>query len=361
MSVPSDRGKVLVTGATGHLGANLVRRLLQDGRDVRVLVRPGSDPGGVQGLAVERATGDLRDEAALVAATRGCESVFHCAALVSTIQGTPAHKREIYESNVIGTKNLLAAAARAEVARVVVSGSFSAVGFDPERPSEPSNEASSFYPFARHLPYAHTKVLVEHECWKAALRGLDVLVCTSTAILGPNDYRPSRMGQVLLKFANKKLHAYVSGGFEFVAARDIVEGHVLAMKRGRTGERYIVSSRFVTMDEIMDQFQALTGRPKPRRLPSSIVYGVARAGNAVLTRFFPKVEQLMTPDAILLLRTRRHADTTKARRELGFQPTALEDALRLAYEDFGRRGLIPTSRTIYVPAPARAQASLDLS
>ena len=163
MSVPSDRGKVLVTGATGHLGANLVRRLLDDGRDVRVLLRPNTDPGGVDGLAVERVTGDLRDAAALAAATRGCESVYHCAANVSTIQGGPAHKRDIYESNVIGTKNLLAAAMRAEVARVVVTGSFSAVGFDPERPSDPSNESAPFYPFARHLPYAHTKVLVEHE------------------------------------------------------------------------------------------------------------------------------------------------------------------------------------------------------
>jgi nucleoside-diphosphate-sugar epimerase len=329
--------KVLVTGAAGHLGANLVRRLVDDGEDVRAALRSEADTKTLETLPVEHVVGDLRDRDFVRRATSGCARVYHCAANVSTIQGDAAHKREIYDSNVIATKNVLEGAMRAGVARVVVTGSFSAVGFDPNHPSEPSDESVTFYPFARHLPYAHTKVLVEHECWKAALRGQDVVVCTSTAILGPNDFKPSRMGRVLLDFANRRLRAYVPGGFEFVAARDIVDGHVLAMNRGRTGEKYIISTGHTTMDEIMAMFSEITGARRPPRLPSGLVYAVVRAS----TSLFPRVERLMTPDAILLLRSARRADTTKARTELGFVPGDLREAVRLAYEDFARRGLAP--------------------
>jgi nucleoside-diphosphate-sugar epimerase len=329
--------KVLVTGAAGHLGANLVRRLVADGADIRALLRAEADAKTLEGLPVEHLIGDLRDADVARRAAAGCSRVFHCAANVSTIQGDDAHKRAIYDSNVIGTKNILEAAMHVGCARVVVTGSLSAVGFDPDRPSAPSDETVPFYPFGRHLPYAHTKVLAEHEAWKAALRGLDVVVCTSTAILGPNDFRPSRMGQVLLDFAHRRLPAYVPGGFEFVAARDIVQGHVLAMERGKKGEKYIVSTGFMTMDEMMRTFAEVTGVRKPPRLPSGLVYGVAR----VSARLFPSAERLMTPDAILLLRTERRADTSKARRELGFVPSDLGDTVRLAYEDFARRGLVP--------------------
>lgn len=344
-----DAGKILVTGATGHLGANLVRRLVDRGADVRAMLRPSSDDAAVAGLPIEVIRADLRDRSALSRAVEDCRMIFHPAANVSTLQGDDAHKRDIWETNVIGTKNLLAAAAEAGVGRVVVTGSLSATGYDPEDTSRPMDEEAPFYPFVRHLPYAHTKVLVEHECLRAALRGLDVVICTSTAILGPNDYVPSRMGKLLLDFAHGRLPAYISGGFEFVAARDIVEGHVLAMERGKTGEKYVVSTRFATLDEIMDIFEAVTGARKPRRLPTAVLYGAAFVSDVVLRRLFPRSEQLITPDAVLLLRTQRHADTSKARRELGFVPTDLAGAVRLAYEDFVRRGLVHRRRTSAAP------------
>ncbi|HEV3116288.1 MAG TPA: NAD-dependent epimerase/dehydratase family protein, partial [Gemmataceae bacterium] len=124
---------ILVTGSTGHLGANLVRRLLNDGSEVRVLLRPQSDNRSLDGLEVERVYGDLRDPEACRAAVRGCEQIHHCAAKVSTLDGDRRHKQEIFACNVLGTRNLLAAALRAGVGRVVVTGSFSAVGHDPAR------------------------------------------------------------------------------------------------------------------------------------------------------------------------------------------------------------------------------------
>ena len=197
---------VLVTGGSGHLGANLVRRLLDDGQAVRVLMRPESDNRGLDGLSVERAPGDLRDLPAVRAAVAGCTQVYHCAAKVSTAR---RGEREIFACNVIGTRHVLQAARESGVSRVVVSGSFSAVGHDPARPSD---ETVPFYPFGPVLPYSWSKMLVEHECLKAGAEGLDVVVAISCAIIGPNDFKPSRMGRTLVDFAGGRLRAYVPGG-----------------------------------------------------------------------------------------------------------------------------------------------------
>ena len=236
-------GKILVTGAAGHLGANLVERLLADGHDVRVLLREGSDNRAMDGRKVEKVYGDLRQLDAVKAAVRGVDRVFHCAAMVSTLQGSEAHKREVFDCNVLGTKNLLRACIDAGVGRVVATGSFSATGYDPDDSQKAASEQVPFYPFADHLPYGRTKVLAEHECLRALAEGLDVVMCTSTAIVGPNDYKPSRMGQTLLDYANGKLAAYIPGGFEFVEASDMVDGHIRAMALGRSGQKYTIASK----------------------------------------------------------------------------------------------------------------------
>jgi len=324
---------VLVTGGSGHLGANLVRRLLDEGQQVRVLERVGGGGEALAGLDVEVVGGDLRDAAAVPGAVRGCRRVYHCAAKVSSAEG---QQREIYASNVLGTRHLLGAALAEGVERVVVTGSFSAVGHDPTRPSD---ESVPVDPFARLLPYQRSKVAVEHECLKAVVEGLDVVIATSCAILGPHDYKPSRMGQLMLDFARGRLRAYVPGGFEFVAARDIVQGHRLAMDKGRTGHKYIFSTAFKTVDELMAVYEDVTGRRRPRlRLPGPVMTGLAEAVNFFVMRFAPDVEPRFTPGAVRILRMHRRADITKARTELGYQPSSVEEAVREAYEDFVRRG-----------------------
>ena len=325
--------RVFVTGGSGHLGANLVRRLLDEGQQVRVLERVGGGGEALAGLDVEVVGGDLRDAAAVRGAVRGCRRVYHCAAKVSSAEG---QQREIYASNVLGTRHLLRAALAEGVERVVVTGSFSAVGHDPTRPSD---ESVPVDPFARLLPYQRSKVAVEHECLKAVVEGLDVVIATSCAILGPHDYKPSRMGQLMLDFARGRLRAYVPGGFEFVAARDIVQGHRLAMDKGRTGHKYIFSTAFKTVDELMAVYEDVTGRRRPRlRLPGPVMTGLAEAVNFFVMRFVPDVEPRFTPGAVRILRMNRRADITKARTELGYQPSSVEEAVREAYEDFVRRG-----------------------
>lgn len=348
-------GKVFVTGAAGHLGANLVRRLLADGRDVRVLLREGSDNGAIDGLPVERVYGDLRDGERLARQMRGCRLAYHCAALISTLNATREAEREIFDCNVLGTRNLLRAALEHAYDRVVVTGSFSAVGYDARDPSRPANEEDVFYPFDEVLPYGRTKVQVEHEVLKAVAEGLDAVVATSCAIVGPHDHKPSRMGRTLLDFALGRLSAYPDGGFEFVAARDVVEGHVRAMHRGRRGQKYILSTEFQTVDALMDVFEEVSGRPRPRlRLPGPLMSGIASVTSLVLDAVAPSVPRRFTPAAVRFLRSRRRADTTKARVELGYRPTSVRAAIHEAYADFARRGLVPPRASSRGAAPRRA-------
>ena len=349
--------RTLVTGASGHLGLNLVHRLLADGVSVRVLVH--HDEHGLEGLEVERARGDIRDPETLTAAVRGCDRVYHCAALVSTIYGDARHRRHVFDCNVRGTRHVLDAALRAGVERVVVTGSFSAVGYHLHDPSAPADESVPFYPFHRAMPYEHSKVLSELESLRAVARGLDVVMATSCAILGGNDFVPSRMGRALCDFANGRIRTYVPGGFEFVSARDIVAGHVLAMQRGRPGEKYILSTRFATLDEILDLFVRVTGVAKPRlRLPSWVMAVCAGVASPLLSHLFPHIPQRLTPGAIRLLRLRRRADIAKAERELGYRPTDIESAIEEAYAFHHARGAItnPAARAPGASALSAAAA-----
>jgi nucleoside-diphosphate-sugar epimerase len=332
---------ILVTGGSGHLGANLVRRLLDSGDAVRVLVRDDSDDAALEGLDVERVRGDLRDPTSVRPAVRGCSRVYHCAAKVSNADG---QEREIYESNVLGTRNLLQAALASGVGRVVVTGSFSAVGHDPSRPVD---ESVPVDPFKVVLPYQRSKVAAEHECLKAVVEGLDVVMATSCAILGPNDFKPSPMGRLLLDFANGRLRAFIPGGFEFVAARDIVEGHLLAMAKGRTGQKYIFSTEFKTVDELMAIYEAVTGRSRPRlRLPAPAMLGLAHVTSFLWRRLAPGRPQRFTPGAVRILGMRRRADITKARTELGYEPTTIRQAIEEQYRFFVARGWIRAPRPL---------------
>ena len=331
-STATHPAPVLVTGAAGHVGANLVRRLLDDGIRVRVLLRQQDNNQALDGLDVERVWADIRYLDATRRALEGCQGVYHVAAKISTIDGNNAHRREVFECNVLGTRNVLQAAREHEAGRVVVTGSFSAVGYDLDDPSAPSDETMQFYPMERTMPYERSKILVEHECLRAVARGQDVIVATCCAVVGGADFFPSRLGRTLCDYTNGKLRAYVDGGFEFVAARDIVEGHLLCMEKGRCGEKYIFSSEYQTISDILDLYQEVSGIARPnRRIPTSLMYGFSEVASFYLSRFHPEFPQRFTPGAIRLLKKRRHANLAKAKQELGYQPTSILDAVHEAY------------------------------
>ncbi|MDE0065116.1 MAG: NAD-dependent epimerase/dehydratase family protein [Gammaproteobacteria bacterium] len=352
--ISEPRHPVLVTGSSGHVGANLVRRLLDDGVRVRVLSRRESGNEALDGLDVERAHADIRDLDATRRALEGCAGVYHCAAMVSTIDGNRAHRRELFECNVLGTRNVLQAARETGAGRVVVTGSFSAVGYDLDDPSAPSDESMPFYPMERTMPYERSKVLVEHECLRAAAIGQDVVIATCCAVVGGADYLPSRLGRTLCDYANGKLHAYVDGGFAFVAARDIVAGHLLCMRHGRSGEKYIFASEYKTISDILDLYEEATGIPRPhRRIPAPIMYAFSEVASFYLSRFHPNFPQRFTPGAIRLLKMRRRANIDKARQELGYRPTSIRAAVREAYAfHYGRNAIRNPDARPPSPVPA---------
>lgn len=356
--MPAKDAPILVTGAAGHVGANLMHRLVEEGHRVRALLRRGENEEAVDGLhGVEKAYGDLRDKRSLQDAVEGCRRVFHVASMVSTIDGDAEHRRVLYETNVLGTRHLMQAAKKTGVERFVLTSSFSAVGYDLDETSKPADETMQFYPYHRAMPYERSKVLQEHELLKMCVEGLDALIVTSCAVIGGHDYLPSRMGTTLCKFANRQLNVYSPGGFEFVAARDIVDGHVRAMERGRTGQKYIVATQFLDFDHIFDMLEEITGAPRPKiRVPAKALLPLAEVTSWLVTRLDPKKQQLLTPGAIRRLQLRRHADTSKAQRELGFRPSSMRDAFMEAYAFHWSRGAIvhpgakppedvPTTRT----------------
>ncbi len=332
---------VFVTGSAGHVGANLVRRLIQDGFRVRVLLRHEDNNEGLENLAVERRYGDIRELHSITNAMEGCQGVYHVAAKISTIEGNLAHRREIFECNVYGTRNVLKAARETAAGRVVVTGSFSAVGYNLDNPSAPSDETLQFYPMVRTMPYERSKSLVEHECWRAAAQGQDVIVATCCAVIGAADFLPSRLGRTLCDYTNGKLRAYIDGGFEFVAARDIVEGHLLCMRYGRSGEKYIFSSEYKTISEILDLFEEVSGIARPaRRVPAPVMLAFSEIASFYLSRFHPSFPQRFTPGAIRLLKQCRHANLEKAKRDLGYQPTSIRAAVHEAYAFHHQRNAI---------------------
>ncbi len=357
----ASKPPVLVTGGSGHVGANLIQRLLSDGVPVRVLLRKESRNEAFDGVDVERAYADITDLDSTTRAIDGCRGVYHCAAKVSTIDGNLVHRREIFESNVLGTRNVLQAAREVQAGRVVVTGSFSAVGYDLDDPSAPSDESMQFFPMERTMPYERSKVLVEHECLRAVALGQDVVIATCCAVVGGHDYVPSRLGRTLCDYANRKLGAYVDGGFAFVAVRDIVNGHLLCMNQGRTGEKYIFATEYKTISDILDLYEEVTGVPRPRlKMPSSIMYVLSEIASSYLSRFHPNVLQRFTPGAIRLLKMQRHANIDKAKNELGYQPTSILSAVHEAYAfHYGRNKITNPNANLPLSQVDPAETSVE--
>ncbi|EDM81912.1 nucleoside diphosphate sugar epimerase family protein [Plesiocystis pacifica SIR-1] len=349
------KGTILVTGASGHVGNNLVRRLLEEGCAVRALVQPGANDRGLEGLDIERTPGDLRDLDSLRRALDGVTRVFHVAAKISTATSNPAEQRELYAINVLGTRDLLRASLDAGVERVVLTGSFSATGFDLDDPSQPSAEGLPFYPFryaqgGGPMAYAHTKALAEHQALVFAAEGLDVVIATSCGCIGPHDYLPSRMGGTLCDYIDGRQRAYVDGGFSWIRARDIADGHLLAMARGRSGQKYVFATGFLTLGELFRTAGEVAGVDHPLvELPFEFVNRVAKVYSGTLARFFPKASQRLTPGSLAVLRMRRRVDSSKAQRELGFEPTELRTAIAEAVEFFAREGMVRRASAVSVP------------
>ncbi|RLC72220.1 MAG: NAD-dependent dehydratase [Chloroflexi bacterium] len=330
----SGKPKALVTGATGFIGANLVRELLRQGFKVRALVRKESDRRNIEGLDMELAFGDLREPQSLEKALDGCEVLFHVAALYTFWVPRP---EVMYEINVKGTENLLRAALRKGIKKVVYTSTESTIGVD--RKTGLGNENLFAHPEELTNHYKRSKFLAEKVALHMSEEGLPVVVVNPTTPVGPYDIKPTPTGQFILSFLNRRLPAYVNTGLNLVNVEDVARGHVLALERGRPGERYLLGNENLTFREILRMLGWLTGIRPPRiRLPLFLALATG-----YLSEMWGRLRgknPWVTVEAVRAARWFRFFDCSKAVRELGFSPTPVEEGLEKAVKWFRANGYV---------------------
>lgn len=315
---------ILVTGASGFLGWHVARAVLDRGYKVRALLRPGSR---VDDLPIEPAAGDLRDPDSLTHAICGCGVIFHVAADYRLWSKDP---RELYRSNVDGTRNLLSAAAKTGVERVVYTSTVGCIGI-PHGGIGDETTPVSLSDMVGH--YKRSKFMAEEVALQFARNGLDVTLVNPTAPIGEHDLKPTPTGKMVLDYLNGNMPAFIDTGLNVVDARDTAQGHLLALERGRTGERYILGSENLTLAQILQVLARITGRKAPTaRIPYAVAYaaGLFSTGWAELTGRPPRVPL----EGVRMARKKMWVTHAKAARELGFCPQPAEVALRNAVESY---------------------------
>jgi dihydroflavonol-4-reductase len=327
----------LVTGATGFLGSHVARQLLARGERVRVLARPQNDRRALEGSGAEIVEGDLRDAASLDRAVAGTSRVFHVAADYRLWAPDP---REIYESNVTGTRNLLEAARRAGVERFIYTSTVATVAVDrPELPSEATQ--SSLDEMVGH--YKRSKWLAEKEVLEAAKSGFPAIVVMPTTPVGPGDWKPTPTGKIILDFLNGKMPGYVETGLNFVGVEDAAAGHLLAAEKGRLGERYLIGAENLTLKQLLDILARITGRPAPRlRIPHSVALAVAYA-DTLISRLRGRAPQIPV-EGVKIARHMMFVDCSRAQRELGFVAGSVAAALERAVQWYEEHGYVKARR-----------------
>lgn len=319
---------VLVTGASGFLGWHIAHALAERGDTVRALCRPGSQ---IRELTVERVEGDLRDPESLKRAVTGCGLVFHAAA---DYRLWTRNSADLYHSNVEGTRNLLEAAEQAGVDRIVYTSTVGCIGMPKNHPGDEDTPVS-IGEMVGH--YKRSKWLAEQVALEKARQGLPVVIVNPTAPVGDHDWKPTPTGKIILDFLRDRLPAFVDTGLNLVDARDTAQGHLLAAYRGRVGERYILGSENLTLEQILGTLALITGKKAPKiKLPYAVAYatGVVTTAWANLTG----KEPLAPLEGVKMARKKMFVTHAKAARELGFSPGESDAALRRAVNWFCQNG-----------------------
>jgi dihydroflavonol-4-reductase len=324
----------LVTGATGFIGANIVRVLLDAGETVRVLVRRESAALNIDGLPIDIAYGDLRDAASLRAALDGCDTLYHAAAHYSL--WTP-QVDAVYASNVDGTVNVLQAALACGVERVVYTSSVATLAASPD--GTPVDET---HPLALDQAVGHykrSKILAEQQAMRLCEEGLPLVVVQPSAPVGPWDVKPTPTGKIVVDFLRGKIPAYLDTGLNLIDVRDVAQGHLLAARHGVIGERYILGHCNLSLQAILEQLAEVSGLRAPRfRIP----YGAALAaayvseGLSALIRRPPAVPLV----GVRLARYPMYFTAQKAVRELGLPQSPIREALQRAVQWFREHGYV---------------------
>ena len=327
----------LVTGAAGFLGSHVTRQLLARGEEVRVLIRASSSNRAISDLPLEYVTGDLRDPVSLERAMKGVQRVFHVAA---DYRLWAKRSQDIYDSNVGGTKNLLAAAKAAGVSQLIYTSTVATIAVDrPELPNEFTD--SKLEEMIGH--YKRSKWMAEQEALKAAKEGLPVVVAMPTTPVGPWDWKPTPTGKIILDFLNGKMPGYVETGLNFVGAEECAAGHLLVAERGKVGERYMLGAENLTLKEMLDTLAKITNLPAPgMKIPHGVALGVAYV-ESTLSRLVGREPQIPV-EGVKIAQHKMFVDCSRAQKELGFQPGSVAAALERAVRWYQMNGYVKPRR-----------------
>jgi len=321
-----------LTGATGFVGSHVARALSDQGADLRLLVRANSNLKNVEDIKAELVTGDLRDPASLEKGIAGCEVVFHVAADYRLWVRDPD---EMYRSNVEGTRAILEAARKNRVRRVVYTSSVATMGFANGKPAEENSPVSLDNMIG---PYKRSKFKAEQVAIEAARAGQDVVIVNPSTPVGECDIKPTPTGRIVVDFLKRKFPAYVDTGLNLVDVKECALGHISALEKGRTGERYILGGENLTLKQILDKLASITGLPSPTiRVPYVLALATGVVDEIVTGRIRGR-EPRATIDAVRMGRKKMFVSSAKAERELGWKRAPVDDALRRAADWFRANG-----------------------
>jgi dihydroflavonol-4-reductase len=325
--------RAFVTGGTGFVGANLIRLLLAQGYEVRALVRPGSLGQNLQDLPVEWVKGSLGDPD-LADRLRGCQVLFHVAAHYSLWQ---KDKALLYRSNVLGTRQILASARQAGIERVIYTSSVAALGVGEGGQAVSEDHQS---PVAQLIgAYKQSKYWAEQEAHHAVTLGQDVVIVNPSTPIGPWDVKPTPTGEIILRFLRRQMPAYVETGLNWIDVRDVAWGHLLALDKGKTGDRYILGHQNLSLKAILDELAIITGLAAPKlTVPLWLPLTVAWLEENLLSSLgrMPSVPI----DGVRMSAHAMYYDATKAVTELGLPQSPIREALRDAVDWFVSHGYV---------------------
>lgn len=324
--------RALVTGANGFVGAHVARALLERGREVRAMARGASDLRALAAIDCEIVIGDLRDPDSVARAVAGCAEVYHVAADYRLWAPDPA---PMYAANVGGTRNVIAAAGRAGVGRVVYTSTVGALGIGADGIGREDTPVSLGDMIG---PYKRSKFIAEQAALEAARAGAPVVIVNPSTPIGALDFKPTPTGRIIVDFLNRRIPAYVATGLNLVCVEDVARGHVLAAERGRVGEKYILGGENLTLEALLARLGRIAGLPAPRiRVPWALAYGFALGAEAIARTITHRAPRASVVE-VRMARKKMFFDSSKAHAELGYTPVLIDEGLERAVKFFREIG-----------------------